>query len=224
MTAPAADQAIDTRDMIVVHTALRREYRLAPGVVQAVEPGDVARAVTVADHVHLINGFLHHHHTGEDRLLWPKLLERVPAEVAPTVELMESQHHNIHRLIDSCETLLASWRNDASQPSRDALAEALAQLHGALGEHLSAEEEQILPLAAQCLSQQEWDQLGEDGMASLEKKHQPLVLGMFMYEGDPLVLAQMLSKAPLIPRVMMPRLAPRTYRRYARRIYGTDKP
>lgn len=43
-TTPGAD----TRDMIVVHTALRREFRLVPGLVRETPVGDVARASMLA--------------------------------------------------------------------------------------------------------------------------------------------------------------------------------
>lgn len=55
----------DTRDMIVVHTALRREFRLVPGLVRDTPVGDVARASSVAAHLELMTSFLHLHHTGE---------------------------------------------------------------------------------------------------------------------------------------------------------------
>ena len=34
----------------------------------------------------------------------------------------------------------------------------------------------------------------------------------------------MLSHAPLLPRLLMPHLAPRAYARYARRLHGTTTP
>ena len=36
--------AVDTRDMVVVHVAFRREYRLAPALVRGVTPDDEVRA------------------------------------------------------------------------------------------------------------------------------------------------------------------------------------
>ena len=34
----------------------------------------------------------------------------------------------------------------------------------------------------------------------------------------------MLAHAPLVPRLLMPHLAPRAYARYARRVHGTATP
>ncbi len=45
-----------------------------------------------------------------------------------------------------------------------------------------------------------------------------------MYRADPEVIRGMLSHAPLVPRLLMPWLAPRAYARYARRLHGTATP
>ena len=216
--------AVDTRDMIVVHVAFRREYRLAPALVRGVSPGDEVRARQVSDHIELLNSMLHHHHAGEDRLLWPRLLERVPAELAPTVTLMEQQHQRIHDAMEAVGVALAGWRAGAGLSDREVLATSLEDLYAALTEHLAAEEENILPLASRCLTPAEWAQLGEEGMGGVAKSQLPLVFGMLQYEGDPEVIAVMLSHAPFLPRLLMPVLAPRAFARYARRVHGTKTP
>jgi hemerythrin-like domain-containing protein len=223
MTTTAPEQ-VDTRDMLVIHTALRREYRLVPALVRAVPPGNAARAAQISEHLGFLNDMLHHHHSGEDRLLWPKLLERVSAEVAPTVELMEQQHHHIHDTMQQAATAMAGWRKHATTTDRDQLADALERLYAALTEHLAAEEEHILPLAARSLTAAEWGQLGEEGMEGVPKNQQALVFGMLMYEGDPQVIAHMLAHAPRLLRLVLPTLARRAYARYARRVHGTPTP
>jgi hypothetical protein len=45
-----------------------------------------------------------------------------------------------------------------------------------------------------------------------------------MYGADPAVFRGMLSHAPLVPRLLMPRLAPRVYAQYVRRLHGTATP
>ena len=107
---------------------------------------------------------------------------------------------------------------------RDSASDALDQLHVVLDEHLDAEEQNLLPLAACWLSAAEWRQLGEQAMAELPQHNLPLVFGMFMYQGDPDVISSMLAQAPLVPRLLMPVLGPKIYARYARRVHGTAKP
>ena len=78
-SAAAPERAlVDVRDMIVVHTAMLREFRLAPAAVRRTLPGDRSRARAVAGHVRFLCDLLHHHHEGEDELLWPTLRSRTP--------------------------------------------------------------------------------------------------------------------------------------------------
>ena len=77
-------QLIDVHDMVVVHRLFRRELIDLSRLIRAVAPGDVERAAVVAGHARLVLAGLHLHHTGEDDLLWPKLLERA----APSADLV----------------------------------------------------------------------------------------------------------------------------------------
>jgi hypothetical protein len=72
------DRHVDVRDMIVVHTALLREFRLAPAAVERVTTGDRRQARRVGRHLDLLCTLMHHHHAGEDELLWPVLSPRLP--------------------------------------------------------------------------------------------------------------------------------------------------
>src|SRR3954468_10410204 len=99
MTHTANAQLTDVSDMYTVHRAFRREFGLIPGLARTVAPGDTARAAVLADHGRRILTGLHYHHSGEDELLWPKLLERCPPD-ADLIERMEAQHHGVHELIE----------------------------------------------------------------------------------------------------------------------------
>lgn len=209
---------IDTREMVAVHSAFRREFREAPALIRGVAAGDRPRVAAVGAHVQLMLEMLHHHHEGEDRLVWPKLQRRVPADLAPIVELMERQHVGVHAGLDRATEALAAWRVSAAEADRDELATALERVTGPLVEHLDAEEEQLLPIAAQHLSQEEWDELGKEGMAGVPKKQLAAVFGMIMADADPVVIRQMLASAPPPVRLLLPRFAPGAYRRYRRRL------
>src|SRR5690349_4204126 len=99
MTETSNQTLIDVHDMVVVHRAFRRELRLLPELVRAVEPGNTARATVVADHARMILTGLHLHHSSEDDLLWPKLLERCPPDAA-LVHRMEEQHERVEQALD----------------------------------------------------------------------------------------------------------------------------
>lgn len=224
MTAGTTTGGTDTRDMLVVHTALRREFRLAPGLVRGVAAGDRERAEVVGAHLAWLLDVLHRHHEVEDRLLWPVLLERAPTELTAGVRLMAEQHARIGNALAQVETLLPVWRAQADRARGEALATALDDVERLLVEHLAAEEREMLPLAGKTLTQAEWDRLGEDAMSGLSKKEAPLAIGLVMYEGDPAVIRNILAHAPLLARLLMPYLAPAAYRRYARKVHGTATP
>ncbi len=221
---PPQPALVDTRDMVTVHRFLRREFRLAPRLVRQVAAGDVRRAEVVAGHLDLLGGFLHHHHTAEDVRLWPLLLERVPDELAPLVQLMEDQHHRVDQLLQEVATVLPQWRTSASAADRDHVATLMADLYMALHEHMAAEEEHILPLAARTVTIAEWEAVGEEASAGQDRRLMPLLLGMIQYEGDPEVIAAMLAKAPRLLRLVVPRLSRRAFRRYALAVHGTATP
>ncbi|TCC53656.1 hemerythrin domain-containing protein [Kribbella capetownensis] len=225
MTAPELPTGvIDTRDMVVVHIYMRREFRLAPGLVRAVEDGDTRRAGTVCAHLEFLTTTLHHHHTGEDRLLWPKLLERVPEELAPIVHLMEAQHERVAAVLEGIERVRPQWRSSARPAERDELARLLDELYVSLSEHLDAEEERLLPIAARTVTMAEWLQLGEEGVKDNRKQDLPLILGMIQYEGDPEVVAEIVSHTPWLIRSFVPMLSRRAFRKHALAVHGTATP
>jgi hypothetical protein len=221
-TAPGA--MADVRDMYLTHVLLRREFSQAPTLVRGVPEGDVKRAEVISRHITVISTLLHAHHGGEDALLWPKLLERGPAEIASAVHMMESHHESIEQANGEIAAALTGWRRDASFPHREALAAALDRLIAVLVEHTALEEQHILPLAEKYVTAAEWQELGAHAMGEVPKKHLPLAFGMAMYEGDPEVVQAVLAQAPLIARLLMPVIGPRAYAAHARRLHGTATP
>jgi hemerythrin-like domain-containing protein len=224
MSTNLSAEPIDTSEMATIHTFFRREFRLAGGVVRAVPAGDTARARTVAGHIDYIGRCLHHHHTAEDELAWPLLLERVPDELAPIVLLMESQHERVGVLLHDIGEIKQRWTGTASAADRNRMADLLDTLYANLAEHLDAEEERMLPIAARTLSHQEWKAIGQYARKQTRRSEMTLTFGMFQHDGDPELLGNMLAAAPAVVRWLLPRLARRAFRRYAMRIHGTDTP
>jgi hemerythrin-like domain-containing protein len=215
---------VDVRDMIVVHTALLREFRLLPTAVARVTAGDTSSAAAVDRHLDLLCNLLHHHHEGEDALLWPLLRERVPVTAQALLDVAESQHAGLEAALTCVAAARTSWRDQPGEAHRDRLVAALDQLHAQLKAHLDAEESTVLPLAASLLTDAEWAAIGAAGAAGVPRPALPLVIGMFAYEGDPAVLRNMLATAPALVRRIVPRLAPRAYAHRARIVHGTRRP
>ena len=215
---------VDVRDMIVVHTALLREFRLAPAAVARVGLGSTRQAAAVDRHLRFLCDMLHHHHAGEDELLWPKLRDRLPDSALRAIDDVEAQHAGIDAALAEVSAARARWVDGASATSRDELAARLGRLHALLKEHLDLEESAVLPLAASVLTDAEWSAIGDAAAAAMPRSTLLLAFGMFAYEGDPAVLKAMLDSAPAVPRLLVPRIAPRVYARRATQVHGTARP
>ena len=214
----------DTRVMNTLHTFFRREHRLAGGLLRGVHDGDTGRSSVVGRHLDFLARSLHHHHHIEDRLLWPLLLERVPDELAPIVHLMESQHARVEALVEEIHALLPGWTRDADAASARRLADLFDTLYVHLVEHLDAEEERLLPIAARSVTQAEWDEMGATARREAPRRESLLALGMFQHDGDPEAFALMLGDAPPPVRWLLPRLARRAFRRHSLAVHGTATP
>jgi hemerythrin-like domain-containing protein len=210
-------QLTDVHDMVVVHRAFRRELTVTPALVRGVAPGDVRRAGVLDRHIRLALTGLHLHHTGEDRLLWPTLLERA----APSTELihrMEEQHHRVEDLVDRLPPALDRWVAEARPAVGSEVAGTLEELGKALLEHLDDEEAHILPLAARHLSPTEWAALGQHGMAEMDKADLPILFGMVLEDATPQERALMMSTLPLPVRLLLRTVGAWQYRRYVRTV------
>lgn len=215
---PAAVGPAATVEMKALHSAFRREYAAAAALVRGVPARDVVRARVVSGHLELVERFLHHHHTLEDEKLWPKLLNRVPAEIAPVVELMESQHEVVNDCLERAVVLRERWAGSADRALGDQLADLYERLHTALVEHLDAEETRVMPLVEAAITRTEWDELGKAGQTAFSGRQGLLVFGMIQRDAGDAVIAQMLSAAPAPVRYLMPRLARRSYRNHIRAV------
>jgi hemerythrin-like domain-containing protein len=223
-TAGTPRQLTDTRDMNLVHAIFRREYRLLPSLIRGVDPADVQRSRAVGEHAQVFVTTLEHHHTNEDTMLWPKLHERVPAELEPLVDLMEDHHAQVHDLMEAIEPLLARWIASADARDRDHLADLFDRLYAILIEHLGAEERDVLPIMARNITAAEWTDFVEAGHAAIPGSLRFMALGAMLYDGDPEFMAEKVREIPAPIRPLMVWMARRAFRRYAFRIHGTPNP
>jgi hypothetical protein len=212
-----------TREMYLVHTTFRREFGLLPGLVRGAD-GDVERAGIIADHYALIRGILYHHHHGEDERGWPRLLARGPDEAAPVVAAMESQHKELDAVLAEVTAGLAGWRETADPEHGAAVADAAGRLSRLLNEHLTEEEERALPLMEKYITEAEWNQGVEEGVAAADQEQATLFLGMMMYEGDPGAIKDVISHMPPQAQPVIAGLAAKAFARHSELVYGTQAP
>lgn len=209
-----ATKAIDVRDMAIVHQAFRRAYEESARLVRANPTPSPQRVTFLADHIDFGIKMLHAHHAGEDALLYPKLIERVPEQSATTEEV-DAEHKLIATALDSTSAACRAWREQPSAATGEALASSLDALNTVTQRHLDDEEQKVVPLAAVTLTQPEWDAMGKHGVASIPRNKRPVAFGMILEPLDQADRAYMMHTLPAPVRMLYPLLIERPWKKYA---------
>ena len=185
MNAPsAAHKLCDTSDMVIVHRMFRRECALLPQLVAAVAGGDVARARTVAGHAREVLDMLHHHHLGEDELLWPRLSARTRFHT-DLLARMDSQHQGLAVLLEHAATAFTAWQDAPTAHTSTPLTALLEQLSTGLNEHFDEEEAEILPIVERVITAAEYQEVGQRGLVSIPLTRRLIVLGYLLEDATP---------------------------------------
>jgi hemerythrin-like domain-containing protein len=214
----------DVREMYMAHTMFRREFGLLPELIDDVDAADAVRARIIAQHFELIQTVLAHHHHAEDEYLWPRILQRAGSEGGRVVAAMEAQHREIDKAIADLEAILPGWRETGERAQGAALADAARRLTPLLAEHLTAEEEQALPLVGRFVTAAEWGEMVAAGGAGIAPEQMPLLFGFMTYEGDPEVVQLAIDQMPPEIRAVLPVLAGNAFAQHATVVYGTATP
>jgi hemerythrin-like domain-containing protein len=186
---------IEVRDMAIIHQTFRRAYKEAAELVRANPTPSQGRVTFLADHVDFGLTMLHHHHEGEDEILYPLLEARSPEHAARTEEI-DREHVEVRGKIDAAQVACAAWRASPSVETANALADSLDTLNASLVEHLDNEEREVVPLAAVTVTQKEWDSLGKHGVASIPASKRMIAFGMILEPLNDADRAYMLTVLP----------------------------
>ena len=206
-------QPIDVRDMAIVHRTFREGYAEAAGLVRAAPAPSPERVTFLADHIDFVIGMLHTHHEGEDELLYPKLIERVPDQASMTEEV-EHEHELIRKVLDAASAACAMWREQPSTDTGAGLAAALDELNSVAQRHLEDEEQKIVPLAAVTLTQQEWDVIGDHAVAQIPRDKKAIAFGMLLEPLGDDDRAYMKRGLPRPVRLLYPLVIGRPWKKY----------
>ena len=207
-------QPIDVRDMAIVHRTFRSVYEEAVRLVRAAPAPSPGRVTFLADHIDFGIMMLHVHHEGEDELLYPMLIERMPEQAAMT-EQVDREHQLIKTALDQASAACAAWRGRPSAETGEALAAALGHLNEVVQPHLDDEEQKVVPLAAVTLTQQEWDAMSKHAVASIPRNKRGIAFGMLLDPLNQADRAYMMRVLPVPVRVLYPVLIGRPYKKYA---------
>lgn len=122
----------------LIHDAFRRELALIRKEIAESGPGLGAQlrvnCLTVCAGLH------HHHHTGEDTMMFPSLAEHHP-ELAPTLDRLHREHQKIATLLDDLQKIISTDDTDPLLVLTE-----VERLTDELENHLTYEEEQLIPI------------------------------------------------------------------------------
>jgi hypothetical protein len=165
----------DTSDMPAVHNVFRSSLATGPTLV-ASAAGDEERRALIANYYLNLIAFLEAHHDGEEELVFPLLLERAPDQRA-LVEKAKSQHDDVVTLMGAAKDSLGSW-DEVGDAGASEVERSLRALDDLLTPHLDQEEAEIVPLAADHLSCEEWGALPGHAMRTFTGDKVWLILGL----------------------------------------------
>ena len=219
MTTPLTSAApARTEEMAVIHRIFRRGFPLISELVRQTPTGATARAEPIAAHLDFLLNGLHHHHTGEDENIWPRLLVRAAPD-ADLIARMEAQHEVVAERSQEVRRLLATWRGTAGDGAE--LATALDGFTAALVEHLDEEETRVVPLMRAHITAEEWTRFGQEAFEKFTNDEKLIATGTLEEVASPEEADWFTGDLPLPIKVMWRLVGRRKYARYMRRVLGT---
>lgn len=220
MSVPSGTPA-RTEEMAVIHRIYREGFPMVADLVRRTRTGDTTRSESVADHLDFLLNGLHHHHSGEDDQIWPRLLERA-APQAEWINRMERQHDVVAERSERVRILLEDWRKDPADGTE--LAAALDEFTDALVEHLDDEEAHVVPLIRAHLTAAEWKQFGQEIFEKFTNSEKLIATGVLEDVATPEEIDWFTGELPLTIKLMWRYVGRRRYDRYMTRVRGPEGP
>ncbi|MCH1864941.1 hemerythrin domain-containing protein [Nocardioides sp. CFH 31398] len=219
--AAAPPGPCDLTGMYLMHHGFRRDLDRLVAAVAVTPPSERRTWKALARWWRDVAALLHEHHTKEDELLWPVLVDRADADGRAVLAAMEDEHDRIDPALAAVEDALAQLvAGTDAVAARDRATAAFTDLRTLLDEHLAHEERDAVALIQEHLSAAEWTRMEDDGLA--HKPAPPLLFFLLPWIADGLTkadLAPLLSSAGAPVAVMMRASTP-GYRRRFRRAFA----
>jgi hypothetical protein len=158
--AAAPPGPCDLTPMYLMHHAFRRDLRRFGDAVATTSVADRRTWRALDGRWRRFARILHHHHTGEDEILWPMLLARVGAvgdeHGRAVLVAMEAEHEEIDPLLAGCAAGFERLAAGPDEDTRAALVVRVAATAERLGHHLGHEESAAMVLLQAHLTPAEW--------------------------------------------------------------------
>ena len=207
------------KEMRLIHRIFRRQFAEVRELVQTAPAGDARRAAAIADHLGFLLDGLHMHHTTEDDLIWPTLLASAELD-ASLVQRMPEQHERIDALVTGVREAIPAWRSDPTPATSSLLAGRIGEFLVVLEAHLDEEEQVVVPLIDQCLTEAQWQEMGQRGFEKFTPAQRWIATGQLVEVATPQEVAMMFGKLPPPVKVLWRLIGKRKYRRYITQVRG----
>ncbi|MEV7965690.1 hemerythrin domain-containing protein [Sphaerisporangium sp. NPDC088356] len=153
---PHSTDTPDTLGFRITHRAMRGDTRRLAAVTAEIASGrqscDQARAAAISTFIAKLCEGIHHHHSMEDKVLWP-VLER-SAGAAVDLSDLSDDHSELDPLLDEVRSSATAFVTGRTAAGR--LAALLGTLADLLDEHIEEEELTIFPIIEKYVSASDW--------------------------------------------------------------------
>jgi hemerythrin-like domain-containing protein len=201
----STDQRPDLRASYLEHRAMRVDADRLTDLVAAARPADTDRLAGLATWYLRFELAIHDHHTAEEAVVYPALLEREPSFAATVAEL-EGQHRLLaDRLVvvrESLHGLPAASGGPGWERERNEAVAAARALREILTSHLDHEEHVAFSRYRQAFTAAEFAALRATAWKLVGARAVVFAGPWVLDHADPAERAQLLADQPLLLRVL----------------------
>jgi hemerythrin-like domain-containing protein len=213
MTAP------DLTDYRVIHESLRVAPHRLDAALTAFEDGSEGQAQALVRYWAGYAGEVLAHHTVEDDIFFPALVERVPATVEH-LGRVDEEHHRLDELMEEAAAAMQRLAGAPTAPVAREAASAVRALADLMDGHLDFEDDDLVPLFGRHFSAEEYEAMHKQAARSLGLGKQAAFTVPFIgHWADPADMAVLMGGAPL-PFRLLYRLTRRSHERLTARALG----
>lgn len=194
MSETVAEARPDTSEAVALHRVFRDALESASDLVAGAVVERPEAQEAVAGYYGNVLAFLRAHHEAEEAALWPRLRERCPDEAI--VPAVIAEHEALDGTLTRAEHALVQFSTEPTAQWGGHLVGALLTLQFELEALVSTQERQILPLAAEHLSVEEWAEITPLAFAAFGGDRPWLVLGLVLDASTEAQAASLLERLP----------------------------
>ncbi|QZY29494.1 hemerythrin domain-containing protein [Nocardioides coralli] len=130
---------------IIVHNAVRRDLARMEAALRSFPEGDADRARQLHRAWAELWEHLHHHHQGEDEIVWP-WARTTGAVDAWVIDAMESEHQAMSAAMEAATSAVAALVAEPTGAAAASAADRVAAAREVTEAHLRHEERDVVPL------------------------------------------------------------------------------